>query len=539
MVVHDSYDELPFESKISRTRHIDRLATVATLLGTTPPNVRTSRVLEIGCSTGGNLIPMALEFPHATFVGIDLSQPQIQTAIARRERLGVKNLGFLAGDITKTPLPHEEYDYVICHGVLSWVAEEVRAAILSLISRILTPFGVASVSFNTYPGWAIRGIVRRVLLRSDERTKSSLERVQKARETIRGFQEALGHDRFYSLALQRELERIQSESDSYLFHEFLERENTPLYLTDFVKECRSHQLSYLGDARWGRNLYLRRALLDLPEEAMQQGGSWLECEEYLDDVFNTGFREAIVCKGESREPNWGSLHTCFVAGQLKRTSEGPLRLDTVEEFVDSRGRPHTALEPLEKVVLMNLSSSWPEPKPFEQLRKEVEEGLAFFGERADGERLESYVKELLLRDMADVSIAPPSLTRTPGEELAVQPWIVAQSETGPAVTNLWHETVEVGDLERRLIAAIGAGKTRGELEDTLRQEVESGSLVIAEEGVPMPASPERDENLQILLRDGLQTLGQAGILSRGEHPEVSKGLNHGILSTLKNRFWKR
>jgi len=522
--VHDSYDELPFESKVSRTRHVDRLATVGTLLGVAVSPPHSATVLEIGCSTGGNLIPMALEFPDAHFVGIDLSPAQIAIGRDRVQRLGLRNLDLIAGDISTVELPHEAYDYIVCHGVFSWVPEAVRGAILSVVSRLLTLDGIACISFNCQPGWAIRGIVRRVLLRKDDPKNDVPRRVRQGREVLRNFQEALGHDRFYSLTLQKELERIQSESDSYLFHEFLERENEPFYLTNFVNLCASHELFYLGDARWGRNFYLRKDLLDLSEEALKGHHSWLDCEEYLDDVFNTGFREALLTKHLPRVPTMGSLDRCFMAAQIKRVGEGPLRLDAVEEFVDSRGRPHTASEPLEKIVLMNLAAAWPEAKPFELLKREVQHGMDFFrDERGEiGEALEGYLKTLLLRDIADASLTAPRVVREPKDDLLVSPWVAVQSSESSVVTNGWHDTVEIGDLERRLISGIGDGSSRAELEARLEREVHEGSLVIAEEGIPMSVSPERDENLKILITDGLTTLAQAGLLLPSVSPSQSE-----------------
>src|SRR3954468_25025912 len=74
-----SYDELPYDSKPRYATHPDCAATLATLLGMEPAPVTRCRVLELGCSTGGNLIPMAATLPDSRFVGIDLSPLQIQT----------------------------------------------------------------------------------------------------------------------------------------------------------------------------------------------------------------------------------------------------------------------------------------------------------------------------------------------------------------------------------------------------------------------------------------------------------------------------
>ena len=65
-----SYDEIPYESYPFAQSHPDRLATLATLFGMKPQPIDDCRVLELGCASGGNLIPMAACLPGSKFVGI-------------------------------------------------------------------------------------------------------------------------------------------------------------------------------------------------------------------------------------------------------------------------------------------------------------------------------------------------------------------------------------------------------------------------------------------------------------------------------------
>src|SRR5262245_33479507 len=136
-----SYDIFPYESHPFAQTHPDRLATVATLLGLKPPPVAKCRVLEIGCSDGGNLIPMAVELPGSTFLGIDLSAREIEDGQAMLDKLGLPNIelrrmgieefpenvdgtlrvpGSGEGEGTKMPNSAHgvcglHFDYIICH----------------------------------------------------------------------------------------------------------------------------------------------------------------------------------------------------------------------------------------------------------------------------------------------------------------------------------------------------------------------------------------------------------------------------------------
>src|SRR5690606_25508201 len=144
-----SYDEIPYQSTAFHYTHPDRLAGVATLFGMSPPPVATCRVLELGCAEGGNLIPMALGLPEGRFVGIDLSPRQIDDGRKVVAELGLSNIDLRPLSILDVDESLGTFDYIICHGVYSWVPEPVREAILRIMDRNLAPEGVGYISYNT------------------------------------------------------------------------------------------------------------------------------------------------------------------------------------------------------------------------------------------------------------------------------------------------------------------------------------------------------------------------------------------------------
>src|SRR5262245_22544912 len=120
-----SYDELPYSSRAFPYTHPDRLAVWAVLLGMTPRPVGSCRVLELGCGMGANLMPMAEQLPGSQFLGIDLSTRQIAAGKQIAAELGLTNIDFQALDILELGPSLGEFDYIICHGVYSWVPEPV------------------------------------------------------------------------------------------------------------------------------------------------------------------------------------------------------------------------------------------------------------------------------------------------------------------------------------------------------------------------------------------------------------------------------
>src|SRR5262245_57118876 len=117
----NSYDDVPYENFAFVQTHPDRLATIARMFGLITPEVSTSRVLELGCASGGNLLPMAFNLPRAEFVGIDLSQRQIERGRETIAAVGIPNARLEHASILDISRDWGTFDYIICHGVFSWV----------------------------------------------------------------------------------------------------------------------------------------------------------------------------------------------------------------------------------------------------------------------------------------------------------------------------------------------------------------------------------------------------------------------------------
>ena len=78
-------------------------------------------MLELGCASGGNLIPMAFNLPGSEFVGIDLSRHQVEDGLAMVRALDLTNIRIEHASILDVDSGWGEFDYIICHGVFSWV----------------------------------------------------------------------------------------------------------------------------------------------------------------------------------------------------------------------------------------------------------------------------------------------------------------------------------------------------------------------------------------------------------------------------------
>ena len=133
------YDEVPYPSQPLRHTQPARLEAIAAMFGMQPAPADRCNVLELGCATGGNLIPLANRCPQSRFLGIDYSQVQIDLARRAAEALGLENLELRCASITDLGDELGWFDYIICHGVYTWVPRDVQDKILALCRTALNP----------------------------------------------------------------------------------------------------------------------------------------------------------------------------------------------------------------------------------------------------------------------------------------------------------------------------------------------------------------------------------------------------------------
>src|SRR5256885_14646212 len=118
--VRASYDALPYDSHAISATHIEVLAVEAMLAGLSPAPAERCRVLELGCASGGNLLPMAEQFPGSEFVGIDLSPVQIGQGVRLAEQAGVRNGKVAAGGLVNAGEGVGGVGFFFADGGCSW-----------------------------------------------------------------------------------------------------------------------------------------------------------------------------------------------------------------------------------------------------------------------------------------------------------------------------------------------------------------------------------------------------------------------------------
>jgi SAM-dependent methyltransferase len=289
-----SYDATPYESFPLIRQQPARMAATAAWFGLEAPSAAKARVLEIGCAAGGHLIPLAAAWPEARFLGVDLSAVQIAQGQARVARLGLANIALEARSLDQINAKDGAFDFIICHGVFSWIPEPLREALLSVIAERLAPEGVAAVSFNVLPGWRLFQIARDSLILHARLQNEPEARAGQARELFE-LMSAESNDRYsYGRFWRDEARRMASGGDAYIAHEIFEDENSPLTFTDFCAALDRRGLAYLGECNVSANSEESMAAAGAASIRRLSRGDDRAREQYIDIFTGRAFREALL-----------------------------------------------------------------------------------------------------------------------------------------------------------------------------------------------------------------------------------------------------
>ncbi|MDF2964934.1 MAG: seryl-tRNA synthetase [Rickettsiaceae bacterium] len=288
------YDELPYESFPFAVSHPGHLRAIGALFGLKAPELNKARVLELGCAAGNNIIPFAANYPKAAVVGIDLSEVQINDAKRQVAALGLKNIDLKTASITDVDVTWGKFDYIICHGVYSWVPEAVQKKILEISSNNLSQNGIAYISFNTLPGWNIAGSVREMMRYHSSNFKDLNEQVKQAKSILGFVNEATqASNNYHSQIFANEVAQIQSGGDIYLRHEYLAEFNKAFYFHEFIRDVEACGLKYLADSNI--NTMCIENYPDKAIELLNSINDITRVEQYMDFISNRKFRPTLLC----------------------------------------------------------------------------------------------------------------------------------------------------------------------------------------------------------------------------------------------------
>ncbi|MDR6538105.1 class I SAM-dependent methyltransferase [Variovorax soli] len=490
------YDVVPYESHPFPQSTIEHLEALAFLFGLATPPLKRARVLELGCAAGGNLIPIAARHPEARMVGVDLSSVQIRQGQAAIDQARLQNIELRALDLTELDASFGQFDYIICHGVYSWVPAPVQDAILRICSQNLAPEGVAFVSYNVYPGWKAREIVRdAMILRGAPRDEPD-EKLSYARGMLEFLEQSARPDSVLKKTLEENMPIVRNSGASYLLHEFLEPHNAPCYFKEFAARAGAHGLSYLADAE-PSTMFVQNYGEKVRDPLLREcGGSQIMMEQYLDFLVNRTFRQTLLVKQERATDIRYRLDATRIraleyAGVFSAEDGEVLTLDAREQVCRAiRNLKVTLRLPVHKAVAQVLDERYPASTPTDALIAAVS---ARTGEpRAAVDPLViAMLEELLIlgavrirRTPSQASVTVPAFPRAPAATRKAPGLALSAGPTAVAC-NQWHELVGLSLLERCLLPLLDGKHSHEALAQHLANEACAGRLRFIKDEKPL------------------------------------------------------
>jgi SAM-dependent methyltransferase len=121
----------------------DQAGTLVDLLHSDTSYPPGSTILEAGCGTGAQTVPLARNSPGAKITSVDVSADSLEEARARAGSAGITNVEFQQGDIFALPFPPESFDHVFVCFVLEHLPRPQDA--LTVLRDLLKPGGTITV----------------------------------------------------------------------------------------------------------------------------------------------------------------------------------------------------------------------------------------------------------------------------------------------------------------------------------------------------------------------------------------------------------
>lgn len=306
----------------------------ATLQGFASPS-ENGRFLELGCGFGFGLTLLAAAHPEQEFLGVDFNPVHIAHArkLAHDAKLG--NIRFEEADFVDLgqdwPADWGKFDYVVAHGVYTWVAPIVRAALVQILSTVTQPGALVYLSYNCQPGWN-QEVPAQYLMRMWQRSENleSKDAVQIAVSKLRALRDADSGMTRATPGIEAFIQRLERQDRAnqiiYQIHEYLNDYWRPIWFDQLIEEVSAAKLAYIGSADLGE-AYLQKALPQEQRSLLAGYRDPIIREVMLDVLVNRRFRKDIFARGKIPLPPSAQreliLNKTFV--QLKETIEPDIR----------------------------------------------------------------------------------------------------------------------------------------------------------------------------------------------------------------------
>lgn len=513
------YDETPYDSYPYAQSSPEKLATIGTLFGMNPPNIETARVLELGSAEGGNIIPHAVHYPKGYYVGVDLSKKQIDSGLEIIKSLGLKNIELKHCSITDIDESFGKFDYIICHGVISWVPDFVKEKIFEIANKNLSENGIAYISYNTLPGWNMVRTIREMML-YHSKDFASTDKVSQARALLNFVKESLeGSNIPYAKVLKQEAELLANQGDHYIRHEHLEDENKQFYFNEFMQKAAKHKMQYVGDASIS-SMYLGNMGESIASK-LQGINDIVRTEQYMDFINNRRFRSTLLCHNNVKlNRSLNNEDVRKFALSLDITPEKELAGVDLESnevlkffFKGNKDQNISTSSPWLKAIFYVFIENKGYPLAFKTI---VEKASKKFKDNRSSQieiDLLANAMNLIMKgyieislnsiDREQVKIHKPKITKIAQYQ--------AEKPNNNWITNLSHMPIAITVFDKFALKYMDGKNTKEQILDHLIDDVKNGKITLHKDQQKMEIESEIKKELSVHLDNTIERLSMQGV----------------------------
>lgn len=498
-ILIEEYNKIPYQSFPYWQSHPAHLYTLAKLFKLNPKPIEKARILELGCAAGGNLIPVAFHYPNTECIGIDISDVEIDLGLKIVNDLNIKNITLKKQSILDFSEKEKSFDYILCHGVYSWVDLDVQKKIMAIIQKHLDKNGIAYISYNTLPGWNMVMSVRDLMRWHTKNIPDPSQKAKQARIVLQFIVEGLKDNLSpYARFLQEEINMLSKHADSYLLHDHLSSFNNPIYFHQFMEQATTHRLSYLSDALL-ETMYSENLAPPFAQE-LRKINDIIANGQYMDFIRNQRFRCSLLC--HQNQKIYRNLATQDIEQfdlQLKGVHQDKKLNDqafqTEKEMVFINNNISLKVKnPISKAAMLILDKERHKPMSYKTLCEKVSKA-------SNTPNLDT-VKNILNNDLnlMRATLAGffllssdniPHYTLEIKEKPTACPLARYQAQKQNTITNRRHQVTPLSPVGKILLPLLDGTNTIDALTQQLRSHIEAHKLTVLDHNKNPITQPEK------------------------------------------------
>jgi len=462
----NSYDRIPYLGRAHQQTHIEKIATIPHMFGLDYPSIYGARVLELGCGDGTNLLNMAFMLPETTFVGVDGSSVQIERGIESLHLAKLKNIELLHSDLMAVHADLGIFDYIICHGVYSWVPEHIRKHILTLCQQLLAPQGIAYISYNALPGWRMFGMIRDMMRYHVRNIDDDSRKIEQSIAMLQFVgQHQLDPFSNYGSFIREQMNHLSKSTSEYLFHEYLEECNQAFYFHEFVEEITNFNLQYLGETDFTsmNNLYYPPHTQEILNDISNNIHS---LEQYMDFLRFRRFRCSLITHDShtiNREVTLDPFTDAYFTLTSLHSYEYTLPSQTILEnlfcnvYIESHQKNLGDI-PLFRYCLESIFEAWPQYAHFTKICEQIERKRQSPLNEQERVEVAALLQTLLLRNELNIHLFQPQIAEEISKKPQASPIARAQIRYQHSICTQHHTMISLQDRWTRLLLPLLDGE---------------------------------------------------------------------------------